>query len=68
MRSADFFRWLFSGFRSPGPTAPARPTAPSGSFDWNFGLGSLSNVFTIAMIVVIAVVADRHHRDDCEID
>lgn len=52
---ADFFRWLFSGFRSPGQTAPP-PTAPSGSFDWNFGLGSLSSVFTIAMIAVIAVV------------
>ena len=52
---ADFFRWLFSGFKSPGQKAPP-PTAPSGSFDWNFGLGSLSSVFTIAMIAVIAVV------------
>lgn len=51
----DFFRWLFSGFRSPGQAAPPR-TTPSGSFDWNFGMGSLSSVFTISMIAVIAVV------------
>jgi hypothetical protein len=52
----DFFRWLFSGFKSPGTAAP--PTAPSTSTagSWNFGLGALSNVFTILMIALIAVV------------
>ena len=54
----NFFRWLFSGFSgSRVPRAPAQPVnAPSGSWDWNFGLGGLANVFVIAVIVVIVMV------------
>jgi len=54
----DFFRWLFSGFKSPKPAATpaAPPAAPSGNPNWNFGFGNFSEVFTIAMIAVIAVV------------
>ena len=47
----DFFRWLFSGFKSPTP-----PAAPSGNSNWNLGFGNFSQVFTIAMIAVIALV------------
>ncbi|HQZ66268.1 MAG TPA: DUF4129 domain-containing protein [Planctomycetaceae bacterium] len=55
----DFFRWLFSGLRSPARGAPAPapstvPSASSGSFD--LGLGSLANVFVIAVIAVILLV------------
>ena len=51
----NFFRWLFSGFSGPRPArAPVQPQA--GSWDWNFGLGGLANVFVIAVIVVIVMV------------
>jgi len=52
----NFFRWLFSGFSSP-PRPPAQPVnAPSGSFDWNFALGGLADVFVIAVIVIIVLL------------
>ena len=51
----NFFRWLFSGFSGPRP-ARAPANLPSGSWDWNFGLGGLANVFVIAVIVVIVMV------------
>lgn len=54
----NFFRWLFSGFSGSGSTrAPVQPAnSPWGSFDWNFGLGGLANVFVIVVIAVIVLL------------
>ena len=52
----DFFRWLFSGFSSSPRTTPPAPASKSGSFDWNFGLGSLANAFVIVVIAVIVLL------------
>ena len=53
----NFFRWLFSGFSGSGSAAP--PTTPElnpGSFNWDFGLGSLANAFVIVVIAVIVLL------------
>ena len=52
----NFFRWLFSGFKSSGRTPPAPASRPSGSFNWDFGLGSLANAFVIVVIAIIVLV------------
>jgi hypothetical protein len=54
----NFFRWLFSGFGGSSRTAPppAPAATPSGSFNWDFGLGSLANAFVIIVIAVIVLL------------
>lgn len=54
----NFFRWLFSGFSGSGrtPVTVQPSSAPAVSGDWNFGLGSLANVFVYMMIIVIVMV------------
>ncbi|MBC7964335.1 MAG: hypothetical protein H7Z17_00295, partial [Fuerstia sp.] len=53
----NFFRWLFSGFGGSGtPRAPAQPTPPSGSWDWNFGLSGLGNAIVMVVILVIVLL------------
>ncbi len=50
----NFFRWLFSGFSSSPRKVPS--ASKSGSFDWDFGLGSLANAFVIVVIAVIVLL------------
>ena len=53
----NFFRWLFSGFGgSARNTPPAPASTPSGSFNWEFGFGSLANAFVIVVIAVIVLL------------
>ncbi len=52
----DFFRWLFSGFSSSPRTTPPAPDLNPGSFNCDFGLGSLANAFVIVVIAVIVLL------------
>ena len=52
----NFFRWLFSGFGGSPRTTPPAPDLNPGSFNWDFGLGSLANAFVIVVIAIIVLL------------
>ena len=52
----NFFRWLFSGFGGSGRRAAPQTVPAQESADFDFGLGSIGDIFTIAVIAVIVLM------------